>query len=114
MIERRRTRRSRATCGAILETPDGEISGQLWDLSETGARVQTTYPPEQGTQALLKWGSERAECEIIWARDDMCGVEFDSPIDRTVVSATGRIIGLPEPVGASLAKIPLGQKRSAP
>jgi hypothetical protein len=113
MIERRRSRRSRATCGACLETPDGEIFGQLWDLSETGARVQTTYPPEQGTQALLKWNSEKVECQVIWASDDMCGVEFDSPIDRAVVTATGRIIGLPEQAGASLAKIPLGQKRSA-
>ena len=113
MIERRRSRRSRATCGASLETPDGEIFGQLWDLSETGARVQTAYPPEQGTQALLKWGSERVDCAVIWARDDMCGVEFDSPIDRSVVSAMGRIIPVPEPQGASLAKIPLGRKRSA-
>jgi len=114
LIERRRTRRSRATCGASLEIPDGEIFGQLWDLSETGARVQTAIPPEPGTQALLKWGSERVECEVVWARDDMCGVTFESPIDRAVVSETGRIIGQPEPAGASLAKIPLGRKRSAP
>ena len=113
MIERRRSRRSRATCGAILETPDGEIAGQLWDLSETGARVQTTYPPEQGTQALLKWGSEKVECEVVWARDDMCGVTFESAIDRDLVSSTGRIIGLPEPASASMAKIPHGRKRSA-
>ena len=114
LIERRRSRRSRATCGASLETPDGEIFGQLWDLSETGARVQTTYPPVEGTSALLKWGSEKVECEVIWARDDMCGLAFESPIDRAVVSTTGRLIGVAEHSGASMANIPLGRKRSAP
>jgi len=114
LIERRRSRRSRATCAACLETPDGEIFGQLWDLSQTGARVRTAYPPEHGTQALLKWGSEKVECVVIWAEHDVCGLGFESPIDPAVVSATGRIVGLPEQPGARLAEIPLGRRRTAP
>jgi len=113
LIERRRSRRSRATCGASLETPDGEVFGQLWDLSETGARVQTADLPKDGTTALLKWGSERVACRVIWTRDDMCGLAFDTPIDRAVMAETGRLIGVPQHPGASMANIPLGRRRSA-
>ena len=113
LIERRRRRRSRATCAASIETPAGEIFGQLWDLSETGARVQTADPPGEGTAALLKWASERVACQVIWARDDMCGLGFENPIDRDIVSATTRVIGGPEQPAASVSNIPVGRKRSA-
>ena len=68
LIERRKSRRSRATCVASLETPAGESFGQLWDLSETGARVEMASPPQPGTAALLKWASEKVACEVIWAQ----------------------------------------------
>ena len=113
LIERRKSRRSRATCVASLETPAGESFGQLWDLSETGARVQMAGPPQPGTPAVLKWASEKAACEVIWVQDDMCGLGFENAIDRGVVSATARIIGGPEQPGASLENIPIGRKRSA-
>jgi hypothetical protein len=113
LIERRRRTRSRATCAASIETPAGELFGQLWDLSETGARVQTADPPGEGTVARLKWASEKVACQVVWARDDMCGLGFESPINREVVSATTRVIGGSAQPAASLANIPLGRKRSA-
>ena len=113
LIERRRRRRSRTSCAASIETPTGELFGQLWELSETGARVQTADPPQEGTVALLKWASEKVACQVMWARDDMCGLGFESPINRDLVSATGRVIGGPEQPVASLTNIPIGQKRSA-
>src|SRR5690606_39073523 len=105
LIERRRRQRSCATCTASIQTPAGEIFGELRDLSETGARVQTTDPPAEGTAALLKWASERVACHVIWTRDDMCGLGFESPINRDVVSATARVIGGPDQPAASLANI---------
>jgi hypothetical protein len=113
LIERRRRRRSRATCAASIETTAGGIFGQLWDLSETGARVQTADLPRVGTAALLKWASEKIACRVMWVRDGMCGLGFESPIDRDLVSATTRVIGAPEQPAASFANIPVGRKRSA-
>jgi hypothetical protein len=114
VIERRAARRSRATCGASLRTLSGEIFGQLWDLSETGARISIASAPERGESALLKWGTEQVMCRIVWTEGDMCGLSFENPIDPAIVSATARWLGIVEHPTAALGNIPVGRRRSAP
>jgi hypothetical protein len=113
LIERRAARRSRATCGASLQTLTGESFGELWDISETGARISMTNPPERGETAILRWSAEHAMCRIVWSQDDMCGLSFESPISPEVVASTGRLIGVTEQPVATMGNIPVGRRRSA-
>ena len=114
VIERRAARRARATCGASLQTLTGETFGELWDISETGARIRINNPPERGETAILRWSTEHAMCRIVWSEDDMCGISFESPIGPEVVSSTARLIGIVEQPVATMGNIPVGRKRSAP
>nr|WP_166178635.1 PilZ domain-containing protein [Altererythrobacter segetis] len=113
VIERRAARRTRATCAASLRTLTSESFGHLWDLSETGARVSLDNPPEAGATALLKWGSEKVMCSVVWTERDMCGLEFDHPVDPAVVEASTRMFGIVEQPVATVGNIPVGRKRSA-
>ena len=112
LVERRTSRRWRATCPATLETLTGESNGQLWDLSETGARLQLQGPPPKGTTALLKWGNERIICQVVWATEEMCGVAFETAIDSALVSSTCRMIGEFEQPVAAIHNIRAGRKRT--
>ena len=113
LIERRASRRTRATCAASLRTLTNEIFGHLWDLSETGARISVPTPPPVGESALLKWGTERVMCRIVWTEHDICGLEFEKPIDPVVVAASARLLGIIEQPTAAIGNIPVGRKRSA-
>src|SRR4051812_36468413 len=114
LIERRASRRTRATCAASLRTLTNEIFGHLWDLSETGARISVATPPPAGESALLKWGTERVMCRIVWTEHDICGLEFEKPIDPAVVASSARLLGIVELPTAEMGNIPVGRKRSAP
>lgn len=112
--ERRDSERTRTECPAQLHLTTGACFGSLWDLSETGARVQIKQPPRAGTEALLKWQSHEALCRVVWARDDMCGVVFFRPLSRTMLDETLREERKPSGPTAEVTNIPLGQKRSRP
>lgn len=112
-IERRAVGRARTDCPARLQTPGGDWHGRLWDLSETGARVQVDSPPAQGVMCLINWQANELFCRIVWSADDMCGVVFERPISRAVVTET---LGEPEPEApcgpaASVGNIPIGRRR---
>ena len=112
-IERRTARRTRATCAASLRTPTRESIGNLWDLSETGARISLEVPPDVGETAVLKWGGEKVMCRVVWIDHDLCGLAFDTPIDPAVVASSARLIGIAEQPVAMVGNIPAGQRRSA-
>lgn len=111
VADRRAAARSRVAEDAHLQTPGGDWRGTLWDLSETGARLQVANPPGAGATALLRWAGHECFCRVAWATGDMCGLAFDRPLARTLVrDAVARHDG-PRP---TLGNIPLGQKRSRP
>ena len=112
LVERRASRRTRATCAASLRTLTREVFGHLWDLSETGARVSLETPPEADESAILKWGTEKVMCRVIWVEHDMCGLAFDSPISREIVESSARLIGIVEQPTAAMGNIAIGRKRS--
>jgi hypothetical protein len=112
LIERRTSRRTRATCAASLRTLTKEYFGNLWDLSQTGARISLPDPPPAGENALLKWGTERVMCRIVWIERDLCGLEFETPIDPAVVDSSARLLGIVVQQTAALGNIPVGRKRS--
>ncbi len=114
LIERRSATRSRATCTACLRTLTDESFGQLWDISQTGARISIANPPAQGEAALLRWESTQVMCRVVWSENDMCGLSFESPISAEAVSATARLLGVVERPTAAIGNIAAGRKRSAP
>ena len=114
LVERRGARRTRATCAASLRTLTSEHFGYLWDLSQTGARVSVPDPPAEGQNAMLKWAGEKAMCRIVWVDHDLCGLEFEAPIDPGVVESSTRMIGIVEQPTATVGNIPVGRSRSAP
>jgi hypothetical protein len=85
----------------------------LWDLSETGARVQIENPPERGDIILLRWLAFDALSRVVWSSEDMCGLAFERPLDRAIVAQT---IGDEEPEDpgptASVGNIPVGTRRA--
>jgi hypothetical protein len=111
--ERRRSRRSRVTCPATVFTLTGEFQGQLWDLSETGARLEAPELPARGSRAMLKWRDQKHACTVAWTDAPMCGLEFEEPIGGIVVSECARLLGTKEEPIAELTNIPLGRRRSS-
>lgn len=111
--ERRAARRLRVGCPATLRTLTADCVGYLWDLSQSGARVQTANPPQPGSAAILRWDKQEAACSIVWASEDMCGVAFNASIEDAVVLATTSLTRVIEEPIAALQNIPLGRKRSA-
>jgi hypothetical protein len=111
-IERRLVGRARTDCPARLQTPGGDWHGRLWDLSETGARVQIDGPPAQGCIALLKWDAYEVFCRVVWAADDMCGVLFERPLARDLVDTTVGAAPPEQGPAASVGNIPVGRRRS--
>ena len=114
-IERRSAGRARTDCPVWLRTPGSDWHGRLWDLSESGARVQVENPPAQGTTCLIGWHANELFCRVMWSMDDMCGVLFDRPISSAAVLETLGEEPEPEaPSGpaASVGNIPIGRRRS--
>ena len=112
-FERRAAGRARTDCPARLRTPSGDWHGRLWDLSEAGARVHVDNPPAQGMTCLIGWAANELFCRVVWAADDMCGVQFEQPIPHSVVLET---LGESEPEApsgpaASVGNIPIGRRR---
>lgn len=112
--ERRAVGRARTDCPARLETPFRKWHGRLWDLSESGARIQVADPPVQGVSAIVSWPGAEVFGRAVWSAEDMCGVMFERPISREVVRQTlGQAEAAPESRrAASVGKIPLGKRRS--
>jgi len=112
-IERRAAGRARTDCPVRLQTPGCDWHGRLWDLSESGARVQVENPPVQGATCLIRWKANELFCRVMWSMDDMCGVLFERPIPSAAVMET---LGEPEPAApsgpaASVGNIPIGRRR---
>jgi hypothetical protein len=112
--ERRTTIRSRVSCPVQLQLPSGQRIGCMSDLSEQGARVQLDNPPRTGASVVLEWMCYDAICKVIWATEDMCGLQFEKPIASTrVLEVMQYREEFSGPI-AEVGNIPLGQKRSRP
>lgn len=105
-------RRVRVTCPASILMFNGERPGQLWDLSETGARLKLADPPERGETVVLSWREHQVSCQTMWSDGEMCGLSFDKAIDSSTVAETAQGLGLVEQPIAAVSNIAIGRKRS--
>ncbi|MDG6079662.1 PilZ domain-containing protein [Erythrobacter litoralis] len=113
MPERRMAKRRSVDCPARLKMLGGDKHGRLTDLSEAGARFDTTDPPCEGVSGLLEWNNHEYFGKIVWANEHGCGVVFERPIPHSVVDKTVGAAAADPPQGpvANFGKIPMGQKR---
>jgi hypothetical protein len=52
----------------------------LVDLSRTGARLTAVTLPSKGQELIFRAEKINIPAELIWARNEHCAVEFDTPI----------------------------------
>ena len=110
--ERRAAPRFAVDCAATLKMLGGDREGRLSDLSEDGARLETSNPPTEGVSGLLFWNGHEHFGKIVWANDKSCGIVFERPIPLAVVEDTVETVEVQTGPVANFGKIPLGQKRS--
>ena len=111
MTERRGSARVKVSVEAHLQTAAANWRGTLCDISETGARMLIARPPIAGATALLRWQEHETLCRVVWATDDMCGLQFERPIPLAAVRESAQCREGPRP---TLGNIPLGQRRARP
>ena len=72
--------RAKAGLIAVLSNDSGEYSSTLLDVSRTGMRLRGARLPAEGEDVLLLTADVRAWGQVVWIEDDVCAVEFDTPI----------------------------------
>lgn len=108
--ERRTVQRYTVDCPARLKMLGGDREGRLSDLSEAGARFETSNPPQEGVSGLLAWGDHEFFGKIAWANDRSCGLEFERPIPLAVVEQTCEIVEVQSGPVANFGNIPVATR----
>jgi hypothetical protein len=76
----RRHARVRVLLSAKLVTTTEETNVKIRDVSLSGAMLQGRSLPRVGSDAIVSRGSFEIFTTVIWRRDDLCGVQFDTPL----------------------------------
>ena len=108
--ERRTVQRYTVDCAAKLKMLGGDREGRLSDLSEAGARLETTTPPQEGVSGLLSWGDHEYFGKIVWANENSCGIVFERPIPLSVVEQTCEVVEVQSGPVANFGKIPVASR----
>ena len=108
--ERRTVQRYTVDCPAQLKMLGGNRDGRLSDLSEAGARFETSNPPQEGVSGLLAWGDHEFFGKIVWANDNSCGIIFERPIPLSVVEQTCEVIEVQSGPVANFGNIPVASR----
>ena len=67
--------------GKLTDTSGSEQLVKIKNLSAGGVMVIVTRPPAIGEQVSLEVSSQRIPGSVIWIREDMAGVNFESDVD---------------------------------
>ena len=65
---------------AVLSNVGGEYSSTVIDVSRTGMRLHGARLPAEGEDVLLLTEDVRVWAQVVRLKDDICAVEFDTPI----------------------------------
>ena len=83
--DRRHKPRRRVLLTATLETPQGDRTVKLRNLSNTGALIETDKVQPVGTLVTFRRGNTVAPGTVVWATRTQMGVEFIRPIHESEV-----------------------------
>ena len=72
--------RMKAGLVAVLSNVGGEYSSTVIDVSRTGMRLRGARLPAEGEDVLLLTEDVRVWAQVVRLKDDVCAVEFDTPI----------------------------------
>lgn len=87
---RRRDSRLRIRQGipAQVLTLDGQDSGSLLDLSQSGAHLRLKTPLRRGQDVMLWWLGFEAFGRVVWVNDHEAGLEFHELVPEPVLIRT--------------------------
>ena len=72
--------RMKAGLVAVLSNVAGEYCSTVIDVSRTGMRLRGVRLPAEGEDVLLLTEDVRVWAQVVRLEDDVCAVEFDTPI----------------------------------
>ena len=109
--DRRRSARFIVEVPAFIETVVGRRSCHISNISDMGAMLETDAPPPAGIAACLSLGEHDIYCSVKWSKETTCGVEFDRPINESLLAGVAsETKPTPGPV-ANVSRIQMGAKR---
>lgn len=65
----------------LIETPEGQHSARIHNLSRGGALVEAMLPVRTGGHIQFHCGSIEARGTIVWQSDNCFGIKFRLPVD---------------------------------
>jgi hypothetical protein len=68
--------------------------------------------PALGTPVLIKWDEYDAMGQVVWVRENCCGIRFDRLLPEGVIGATTENEARRTGPTATVSNIPLGARRS--
>lgn len=92
---RREAERAPVLLRAALHTMTSSRPITLFDVSATGAQMSMPEPLHCGQQLWLKIPPTIIFGSVVWIDEELCGVEFDAPLDPdelAVLQAKGKVI----------------------
>jgi hypothetical protein len=95
---RRSTPRCAVLMSAALHTVGASRTVSVLDVSKTGARLRSRLPMRLGQEVWLKVLSADVFGHIAWVDEELCGVEFDTPLGEKAAAelqAMSRVVIMP-------------------
>jgi hypothetical protein len=87
---RRVAARRQAPLVAVFTTVTRANRGTVIDVSRTGIRLLTRYPPLLEEEIMVSIEAVRTFGKVAWCSKEQFGVEFDSPLDDATVELLRR------------------------
>ena len=116
-IERRRSTRMLIEIPVTLATASDLHKCHMTNISDAGAMLETPAPPNPGTPARLVMGDDVVQCQVVWARQQMCGIKFDHSLGAdklgSITSETGKAQSKAGGTAPSNGHSPYGRKRAS-
>lgn len=110
--ERRCASRLTIDIPACLRTIGGDRKCRMANISDEGARLETSTPPRQGVTGWLVLGDHEIFCKVVWANETACGIRFERAIKTSTLIDIAGEQALPRGPVANAGNIQMGRKRS--
>lgn len=111
--DQRRSGRLVVAIPVEFRTASGTRQCDMSNISDKGAKLETSSPPPVGVSGMLNLGDEDIYCTVIWSNEKACGVEFEHKVQEGTLSNMPVEEARKSGPVASCNNIKMGRKRSA-